>query len=104
MDISERSFEETIEAALVGPPVVSEIGAAPFGLEYGASYRRRLPTAYDRSLCLIPQDVLDFIYATQPKEWTRLKEYYGVEVKEKFLKRLTREVEARGMLDVLRRD
>jgi type I restriction enzyme R subunit len=103
MDISERSFEETIEAALVGPPVVSEVDAAPFGLEYGASYRQRLPTAYDRSLCLVPQDVLDFIYATQPKEWKRLKEHYGAEVKEKFLKRLAREVEARGMLDVLRR-
>lgn len=101
--ISEKSFEETIEAWLVGPPVGSEAGAESFGLEYGASYRRILPAAYDRSLCLIPQDVLDFIYATQPKEWSRLKEHYGAEVKDKFLKRLAREVETRGVLDVLRR-
>ena len=31
-------------------------------------YRRREPTDYDKEQCLIPKDVLDFIYATQPKD------------------------------------
>ncbi len=51
---------------------------------------------------MIPDDVLDFIYITQPKEWNRLKERYGEDVKGRFLQRLAREVERRGTLDVLR--
>lgn len=46
--------------------------------------------------------MFDFIYITQPKEWNRLKEHYGEDVKGRFLQRLAREVERRGTLDVLR--
>ena len=46
--------------------------------------------------------VLDFIYATQAKMWDRLKQHHGSEVKERFLKRLSSEIEKRGTLDVLR--
>ncbi|MBC7084649.1 MAG: type I restriction endonuclease subunit R, partial [Firmicutes bacterium] len=51
---------------------------------------------------LIPRDVVDFVVATQPKEWARLKQHHGAEVKERFLKRLASEIERRGALDVLR--
>ena len=46
--------------------------------------------------------MLDFILATQPQEWSRLKEYYGADVKTRFLQRLSHEIERRGTLDVLR--
>jgi type I restriction enzyme, R subunit len=102
--VSELSFEETIERALIArdheqhdPAVI--YGAVLEGLAGG--YHRRELEEYDRKLCLIPRDVLDFIYATQPKEWTRLKQHHGVEVKERFLLRLAREIESRGALDVL---
>ncbi|HSE84964.1 MAG TPA: hypothetical protein VLJ79_01945 [Candidatus Binatia bacterium] len=39
---------------------------------------------------------------TQPKVWERLKQHHGSEVKERFLKRLSSEIERRGTLDVLR--
>jgi len=65
-------------------------------------YHRREPEEYDRQLCLIPRDVLDFVYATQAKEWTRLKQHHRDEVKDRFLQRLSREIESRGALDVLR--
>jgi hypothetical protein len=45
---------------------------------------------------------IDFILATQPKVWERLKQHHGSEVKERFLKRLSSEIERRGTLDVLR--
>ena len=48
-------------------------------------YLRRRPEDYDRGLCLIPTDVLDFLLATQPKEWERLKQHHGSEVKPRFL-------------------
>jgi len=47
--------------------------------------------------------VIDFITATQPREWEKLKQHHGAQVKERFLARLTREVERRGTLEVLRR-
>ncbi|MBI2839689.1 MAG: type I restriction endonuclease subunit R [Acidobacteria bacterium] len=65
-------------------------------------YRRRRPEDYDRALCLIPADVLGFVNATQPREWEKLGHHYGAEVKDRFLKRLSREIERRGALDVLR--
>ena len=86
VDTSERNFEETIEAALVN-----------------AGYNSLPNTAYDRDLCLIPEDVITFVTATQPKEWARLKKQYGAEVQARFLKRLAAEVGKRGTLDVLRK-
>jgi len=46
--------------------------------------------------------VVDFILATQPKEWQKLEAHYGAEVEVRFLRRLAHEIEARGVLDVLR--
>ncbi len=110
MEISERSFEQAIECALLqyGPDAcVGEVRgtrepAPPFGDHPPGGYRRRSPQEYDRALCLMPRDTVDFLLATQPKEWERLKEHYGATVKERFLGRLSREIERRGALDVLR--
>jgi len=74
-----------------------------FGEFIPGGYRQRDATDYSRELCLIPEDVLDFVLATQSKEWTRLKEHYGEEVKDRFLRRLSREIERRGTIDVLRK-
>ena len=79
-------------------------GAAP---EYGddplpGSFHKRRSSDYDRGLCLIPADVIDFLLATQPKEWAKLKQHYGADVKPRFLGRLSREIARRGALDVLR--
>jgi type I restriction enzyme R subunit len=109
-DISERSFEKTIECGLLryGPDACAgeAAGVRETGPPYGESppggYRKRPPEEYDQSLCLIPRDVIDFIIATQPKEWERLKQHYGTAVKEQFLKRLSREIGRRGTLDMLR--
>ena len=109
-EVSERSFEEAIEAGLLqhGPeayPSDSTTGrdATPtYGETIPGGYRKRSPEDYDRALCLIPEDALDFILATQPREWERFKQHYGADLKERFLSRLRREIERRGTLDVLR--
>lgn len=108
--ISERAFEDAIECALLaggpdacpGPPPAIHEKRAGFGVAPPGGYHRRTPDEYDRTLCLIPRDVIDFVVASQPKEWARLKEHHGEAVKEQFLQRLAREVEKRGVLDVLR--
>ncbi len=108
-DISERSFEKAIEEVLISEPKVvpeTEPGVDAYREPYGdwmpGGYRKRRPDDYDRSLCLIPGDVIAFIYATQPKEWAKLEQHHGAEVRDKFMKRLSREIEKRGVLDVLR--
>lgn len=88
MDISEKAFEATIEQYLVSPQ---------------GGYRKRQHTDYHRGLCLDPDVVLDFIYATQPKEWEKLKQQHGADVKPRFLQRLASEITKRGTLDVLRK-
>ena len=65
-------------------------------------YRKRDAEDYDRTLCLLPRDVVDFVLATQPKEWKKLEQHHGAAVQEQFLKRLAAEIERRGALDVLR--
>ena len=110
-EISERSFEEAIEDGLLryGPDARRSGGsglgetAMPYGDSVPGGYRRRQPEDYDRMLCLLPRDAVDFVLATQPKEWQRLAQHHGPAVKEKFLERLAGEIGRRGALDVLRR-
>ncbi|MGH8479532.1 MAG: type I restriction endonuclease [Gammaproteobacteria bacterium] len=109
-EISERSFEEAIECRLLqhGPDACAEDASAvrdallPYGETSPGGYRKHKPEDYDRALCLLPRDVVDFVLATQPKEWKRLEQHHGAAVKDQFLKRLAAEIERRGALDVLR--
>jgi type I restriction enzyme R subunit len=109
MEISERNFEQTIEAALLAGGPDSPSGERPMreralvGEFVPGGFRRRKPEDYDRALCLDTGLALDFIYATQPKEWARFKKQYGAEAKDRFLQRLDHEIRRRGTLDVLRK-
>lgn len=111
-DISERAFEDAIECGLLthGPdacagdpsaPTVAE-PQSPYGDIEAGGYLRRSTSDYDRALCLIPDDVIAFIHATQPDTWKQLKQHYGDQVRDKFLARLSDEITKRGTLDVLR--
>ena len=110
-EVSERAFEDAIECALLrhGPDECleddTEIRESPTPYGIGpvpGGYHKRGPDDYDRRLCLIPADVVDFLLATQPKEWEKLKQHHGADVKPRFLGRLSREITRRGALDVLR--
>jgi type I restriction enzyme R subunit len=109
-EVSERAFEEAIECALLqyGPDACAGEATGvretlpPYGESPPGGYRKRRPEDYDRALCLLPRDVVDFVLATQPKEWKKLEQHYGAGVREQFLKRLASEIERRGALDVLR--
>ena len=109
--ISERAFEDAIERALLrhGPDArldeANEIRepARSFGNDpLPGGFHKRASNAYDRGKCLLPADVLDFLLATQPREWEKLRQHYGADVKPRFLGRLSREIARRGALDVLR--
>ena len=110
-DVSERAFEDAIESALLRHGPDAPRGGAKSVREtrpvYGddplpGGYRKRRPEDYDRGLCLLPSDVVDFLLATQPQEWEQLKQHHGAGIKSRFLGRLSREITRRGALDVLR--
>ena len=67
-----------------------------------SGYHSRQPVLYNKDLCLIPTETLQFIRDTQPDEYQRLKRQYGEETSIKLLNRVSREIERRGVLHVLR--
>ena len=67
-----------------------------------AHYGERKPSAFDKALCLDPGPVIDFVQATQPKEWKKFVEQHKEDAKPAFLKRVAEAVEADGTVTVLR--
>ena len=65
-------------------------------------YSTTLYSEYDRSLCLLRDQVIDFIKMTQPEKWGRLFEFYDVDTESKILYRISSEISKRGIIDVLR--
>jgi len=109
VNISEKNFEQTIEATLLAGGPDAPKGERPtrerasVGEFAPGGYRKGKLEDYDRALCLDTRLALDFVYATQPKEWDKFKKQYGDEAKDRFLQRLDHEIRARGTLDVLRK-
>ena len=68
-----------------------------------SSYRSRRSDRYNKHLCLIPEDTLQFIRDTQPKEYQRLERQHGEKTPVNLLDRISREIGRRGVRDVLRK-
>ena len=83
---TEKDFEDHIEEHLLA-----------------SGYHQQVTEDYDKELCLIPDEVIAFIQAAQPKEFEKLEQQYGVETAQKICYRLSRELTKRGVLDVLRK-
>ena len=86
LNYREMNFEEHLESYLLN-----------------SGYRKRVTEEYDKALCLIPDEVIQFIQATQPKEFEKLEKQYGADVSPKLLDRIAREVGKYGVLYVLRK-
>ena len=68
-----------------------------------AGYRSLQPTDYDKSLCLISDETLQFIRDTQPEEYQKLERQPGGDTSQKLLDRVSKQIASRGVLDVLRK-
>ena len=53
---------------------------------------------YDKDLCLIKDEVIDFIKDTQPEKWDKLTEINGVQTEKKLLKRISSEIAKKELL------
>ncbi len=85
---SERSFEDAIETAMLA-----------------SGWYRGQGDHYDRSLGLDTAEMFAFIGATQAEEWEKLRAFYGDDADEaqrQFARRVAKEIDDRGAVEVLR--
>ncbi len=82
----EQDFEEHIEQHLLT-----------------SGYHKRHPEDYDKDLCLIPDEAIQFIQSTQAKEYEKLQRQYGADTANKLCYRLAQEIRNKGTLHVLRK-
>jgi type I restriction enzyme R subunit len=61
------------------------------------------PKRWNRELAVDTDNLFVFLEGSQPKKWQRLVAIHGDNVRERFLARLTKEFDARGTIDLLRR-
>ncbi len=83
---TERDFEMAIEARLTST----------------GGYGKRSPNAFDEALSLFPDDVSGFLQDSQPKKWEALKVLLGPKTAATVLDSLSKELELKGTLHVLR--
>ncbi|MDE0390713.1 MAG: DEAD/DEAH box helicase family protein [Rhodospirillales bacterium] len=83
---TERAFETAIEAGLTGD----------------GGYESRSPDAYDEALALFPADVTGFLNESQPARWQALETLVGPKTAATVLDSLSKELDLKGTLHVLR--
>ena len=83
---TERDFEAAIEAGLIR----------------SGGYEKRAPEAYDEALALFPDDVTGFLKESQPVKWKSLEISLGAKTSATLLDSLSKELELKGTLHVLR--
>ncbi len=83
---TEHAFETAIEA----------------GLTSSSGYETRSPSAYDEALALFPDDVTGFLKESQPARWQALEALLGPKTAATVLDSLSKELELKGTLHVLR--
>ena len=83
---TERAFETAIEA----------------GLTRSGGYTARSPNAYDEALALFPDDVAGFLQDSQPAKWEALAALLRPQTASTVLDNLSKELELKGTLHVLR--
>jgi type I restriction enzyme R subunit len=84
---TELTFEAAIEESL---------------LDFGG-YSKGLSLDFDTPLGLFPTYITDFLKTSQPVAWDKLANIHKDEVEKKVIQRLVKEIDLRGILDVIRK-
>lgn len=85
-ELKEKAFEEAIEEYLIT----------------NGGYEKGNSNNFDRAAALDKDTLISFIKATQPKKWERYCIVYGASAEDSFIKRFSKEVKDKGLLQVLR--
>ena len=104
-NISEKKFEDYVEHTLGSTgwrTTVNGVRSFPAFKDNADAQKD-----YDRSLALKIDSLIGFVKETQPEEWTKIEGMYGMQTKERFLKRVCDVLEPHdnrnGLINVLRR-
>lgn len=84
---TELTFESAIEIAL---------------LESGG-YKQGSSSKFDAQLGLFPSYIIEFLQLSQPTAWDKIANIHKDEVEKKVIQRLVKEIDLRGVLDVIRK-
>jgi len=60
------------------------------------------PTEYDKDLCVVPSELIAFVKDTQPKKYKDLVEQYGASTDDKIVANVSKNIDKKKTLDVLR--
>lgn len=66
-------------------------------------YEYKVSSLYDKELCMIPDDLINFIKSTQPKEYEALQKQYGTLTNQKIAERTAKSVSDNKTLKTLRK-
>lgn len=83
----EINFENEIEYALIDK----------------GCYIKGNPSDFNREYAIDIAKLFEFLQNSQPNEWKKLCEKHGTDAEQNFIKRLSKELDSRGMLDILRK-
>ncbi len=83
---TENTFETAIEEALV----------------QNGGYTIGDPNTYAKDLGFFKDEILSFLQRSQPKRWEKISGIHGKDTENRILQRLYKELDLRGVLDVLR--
>ena len=84
---TELTFESAIEASL---------------LDFGG-YTKGISQDFDSQMGLFPKYIVEFLKTSQPTAWDKLSNIHKDEVEKKVVQRLIKEIDLRGVLDVIRK-
>jgi type I restriction enzyme, R subunit len=88
---TELRFEEWIEKSLLKK-----------GYNYSFTHSNELESKYDKELCLIEEDVIEFIRSAQSKEYEKLQSQFDSLTDSHILKTIDKTILQRGIIDTLR--
>lgn len=92
---TERRFEEYIESYLTS--LVDD------GLQFTSRIHKTSDGWYDKNLCSVGDDFIQFVKETQKDTYETLVKKYGENTDSNILKRLDKEIENKGLIHVLRK-
>ncbi|MGB2924415.1 MAG: type I restriction endonuclease [Limnothrix sp.] len=82
--------EQTFETAIIENLIES------------GGYTAGNPKDYSPELGMFKTEVLEFLQTSQPKQWTKLAAIHGADIENRLIQRLTKQMDLRGSLDVIR--
>ena len=92
---TEKRYEEHIEKYLTS--LIDD------GLQFTSRIHMSTDSWYNREKCLIGEEYIQFLKETQPETYDKIHKKYGENTDRNILKRLSKEIENKGLIHVLRK-